>query len=183
MKSVFKQLSACLEFLCLDLWGSKSIDVRATARVRTASGCTPVLMARHGVGEAWKGERKEVKEEEERALGRDKEGRMMEERDRLLRRLVVHATWPSLADSLPGRPWLTLSLQESDESHTCSQVGCLPSSFMAGDTSWILPRLTLIEPPPPVRFCARLWEHGTLQVLALKESEPIREQSLKQFSH
>ena len=48
---------------------------------------------------------------------------MMEERDVSLRRLVVHTRWPSLADSLPGRPWMTLSLQESDESHTRSQVG------------------------------------------------------------
>lgn len=84
------------------------------------------------------------------ALGRDKEADDGGGQE-LLRRLVVHATWPSLADSLLQEALATLSLQESDESHTCSQVGCLPSSFMAGDTSWILPRLTLIEPPPPVQ--------------------------------
>ena len=76
MKSVFKQLSTCLGFLCLDLWGNtgSSIDLRTTARVCKASGCTPVLMVRHGMGGSWKGEREEVKEEEERALDRCKEG-------------------------------------------------------------------------------------------------------------
>ena len=113
-----------MEFLCLDLWGNNgsSIDLRTTARVHKASGCTPMLMVGHGMVGSWKGEREKVKEED-RALDKCKEGRMVEERGVSLRRLVDHTRWPGLADSLPGRPWMTLSLQESDESRTRSQVG------------------------------------------------------------
>lgn len=53
---------------------------------------------------------------------------------------VTSTRWPNPVDSLPGRPWMTLSLRESDESRTQPDRAwegvCLPTSWQETPTGY-----------------------------------------------
>ena len=88
-------------------------------------------------GGIWERRKKELKEEEERGTRKAQEGRVMGERTCCCGgwwSTPGGLRWTLLADSLPRRPRMTFSLQESGESHTCSQVGRgrVSASFLQG---------------------------------------------------